>query len=77
MRKCYKFQEFKKNYKAANNSSETDEDILKEFVDIYLEDDEEKDEENIDNLEDKKTSSNKPNIENNTNKEDNNGNEKK
>ena len=77
MRKCYKFQEFKKNYKAANNSSETDEDILKEFVDIYLEDDEEKDEENIDNLEDKKTSSNQPNIENNTNKENNNGNEKK
>jgi hypothetical protein len=77
MRKCYKFQEFKKNYKAANNSSETDEDILKEFVDMHFKDDEEKDEENIDNLEDKKTSSNKPNIENNTNKEDNNGNEKK
>ena len=77
MRKCYKFQEFKKNYKAANNSSEKDENILSEFVDIYLKDDEEKDEENIDNLEDKKTSSNKPNIENNTNKENNNGNEKK
>ena len=77
MRKCYKFQEFKKNYKAANNSSEKDENILIEFVDLYLKDDEEKDEENIDNLEDKKTSSNKPNIENNTNKEDNNGNEKK
>jgi hypothetical protein len=77
MRKCYKFQEFKKNYKAANNSSEKDENILIEFVDLYLKDDEEKDEENIDNLEDKKTSSNKPNIENNTNKENNNGNEKK
>jgi hypothetical protein len=82
MRKCYKFQEFKKNYKAANNSSEKDENILIEFVDLYLKDDEEKDEENIDNLEDKKTSSTKPNIENNTNKEqgnneDNNGNAKK
>ena len=77
MRKCYKFQEFKKNYKVANNSSEKDENILIEYVDLYLKDDEEKDEENIDNLEDKKTSSNKPNIENNTNKENNNGNEKK
>ena len=71
MRKCHKFQEFKKKYKVANNS-ENDEDILKEFLDIY----EEKDEEQIDNLEDK------PNNESNTNKEEgnnenNNGNDKK
>ena len=75
MRKCHKFQEFKKNYKAANNSSENGEDILKEFVEIYEKNDEEKDEEKIDNLEDKKTSSNKPNIENNTNKEEGNNEE--
>jgi len=70
MRKCHKFQEFKKKYKAANNTSENDDDIINEFVDIYEDNDEEKDEEKIENLVDKKTSSNKLNFENSKNKEE-------
>ena len=70
MRKCLKFQEFKRSCKAANDNISS-EDILKDFVDIYQEKDEEISDEN-DNLEANKTSSTQPNMENNSNEKEGN-----